>query len=325
MSPCCWPAATSNPTHTCSHLTRPACCRASEVFLGKKIHRVKRPTTTSQPTLQFGQEKTPPPFAEVHAYTDFQAVFRAVILRWTRGVEAWGAVESGRCGSMVGVFFAVEKNLDGQGWWDGRNQLLFLMLGFFMVFVLNGTHFLDHQISKKNIALFGLVMLWPLLVVYTQNHSTKMVKKVNKRWWFTTNGTCWWWIQIVMFVIVHPPTPPPQSLTPEIPEKSPEPKFERNVVCLPFPPVFSGAKSFFYGRFPCFWRPTCIYELQDWSFTRKIGGWNKSAIATSSKGCLKWFRFRAVKFTIPIGWKNWHPRLDGADIRYHQHWQNEVP
>lgn len=47
-----------------------------------------------------------------------------------------------------------------------------------------------------------------------------------------------------MFVIVHPPTPPPQSLTPEIPEKSPEPKFERNVVCLPFPPVFSGTKSF---------------------------------------------------------------------------------
>lgn len=194
MSPCCWPAATSNPTHTCSHLTRPACCRASEVFLGKKFHRVKRPTTTSQPTLQFGQEKTPPPFAEVHAYTDFQAVFRAVILRWTRGVEAWGAsVESGRCGGMVGVFFAVEKNLDGQGWWDGRNQLLFL-LGFFMVFVLNGTHFLDHQIlrefSKKNIALFGLVMLWPLLVAYTQNHSKKMVRRVNKRWWFTTNGTC---------------------------------------------------------------------------------------------------------------------------------------
>lgn len=206
MSPCCWPAATSNPTHTCSHVYTPGVLSSKRGFFGEKFHRVKRPTTTSQP-YDLAKKKRLLPFLKCTLIRTSKPFSEAVFLRSSGG----GGVRGSRKWQIWLVFFLRWRRiLMGKGDEMGGTSCCFCWK-FLMVFVLNGTHFLDHQISKKNIALFGLVMLWPLLVAYTQNHSTKMVKKVNKRWWFTTNGTCWWWIQIVMFVIVHPPTPPPQS------------------------------------------------------------------------------------------------------------------
>ena len=158
MSPCCWPAATSNPTHTCSHLTRPACCRASEVFWGK-IPPGKA-TNNNQPTLRFGQEKTPPPFAEVHAYTDFQAVLRSRDSSVNPG--GWG-VRGSRKWQMWQIwlvfFFAVEE----ESWW-ARVMRWEEPAVVFVVF-FHGVHrgitkwrSSLEGIFKKNIALFGLVM-----------------------------------------------------------------------------------------------------------------------------------------------------------------------